>query len=278
MPRSSVSRHPRWVDALKSKPTLQDTALSLLWRLPYGARRRAFRTLSPKTYRRFQAMRHIETARGRSLKPFDDHRCIFVHIPKCAGISVSRTLFGNLGGAHLTVPHYQLIFSEREFEEYFKFTFVRNPWDRLVSAFRFLKRGGVNPGDWAWARDNLGRYDGFDEFVRRWVNRRSVHRWKHFVPQHRFVCEPGDEVTRVNFVGYFENLGEGFEHVRRRLGVPTRLKHLNPTRGRSLDYRDAYTAETRDIVAEVYAEDIRIFGYDFDGVVASRRAELTRSA
>lgn len=57
------------------------------------------------------------------------------------------TLFGNLGGAQLRIPHDQLIFSQREFEDYFKFTFVRNPWDRLLSAFLFLKKGGANKVD-----------------------------------------------------------------------------------------------------------------------------------
>lgn len=266
------------VETLKNNPALQDSALSLLWRLPYQTRQRLCRTLAPKAYERFQAMRRIETQRGRSLKPFDDHRCLFVHITKCAGISVSRTLFGNLGGGHLRLSHYQLIFSEAELEAYFKFTFVRNPWDRLFSGFRFLKRGGVNPIDWAWARDNLGAFHDFDTFVKRWVDRKNVNRWKHFVPQHKFVCEPGQDTPGVDFVGYFEHLAEDFEHVRRKLGIARHLEHLNRTRGQEPEYRQAYTPETRDIVADVYEEDIRIFGYDFDGVSSSRRAQLARSA
>jgi hypothetical protein len=175
---------------LKHDVMLQDAAMSVLWKLPYNSRRRAFRRFAPAYHRHFQALRLADTNRGRSLKPFDVHRCIFVHITKCAGISVSRSLFGNLGGAHLRIPHYQLIFSAHEFSCYFKFTFVRNPWARLVSAFLFLKGGGANSADRAWAQQNLSRFADFDTFVRRWIAPHNVLSWKHFVPQHRFLCEP----------------------------------------------------------------------------------------
>lgn len=90
------------------------------------------------------------------------------------------SLFGNLGEVHLRIPHYQLIFSRREFEEYYKFTFVRNPWDRLVSASLFLKKGGAHKGDKAWAEKNLSRFPDFHSFVRGWVDRKGVNTWKHF--------------------------------------------------------------------------------------------------
>lgn len=82
-----------------------------------------------------------------SYKPLDNLKCIFVHIPKTAGISISRSIFGNLGGGHTKIRDYELIFSAKDFNNYFKFTFVRNPWDRIFSAYRFLKNGGINEED-----------------------------------------------------------------------------------------------------------------------------------
>lgn len=255
---------------VKENLALQDAMMAVLWLLPYEARQSVFKTLSPGAYKRFQEMRRFDTDKGRSLKGFDQQKCIFVHITKCAGISVGMSLFGNLGGGHLRVTHYQLIFSKREFEEYFKFTFVRNPWDRLVSAFQFLKKGGTNKVDREWSQQNLARFPDFHSFVTNWVNRKNVSSWKHFVPQHKFVCDPGSDIPKVDFVGRFEFLNEDFTHVQKTLGSHASLQHLNKTEGGKKDYREYYTETTRNIVADVYREDIRIFGYDFDNAFLKR--------
>ncbi|MBA2490567.1 MAG: hypothetical protein H0V34_02305 [Gammaproteobacteria bacterium] len=63
----------------------------------------------------------------RTLQPFDRYRCIYVHIPKTGGVSISTSLFGSTTGRHRTVAEYKQIFGERAFKDYFKFTFVRNP-------------------------------------------------------------------------------------------------------------------------------------------------------
>ena len=249
---------------LKDNFALQETAMSLLWRFPYDQRHTIFRILSPNGYNHFQDMRKFETDKGRSLKPFDDQKCIFVHITKCAGISIATSLFGNLGGGHLRIAHYQLIFSQREYNEYFKFTFVRNPWDRLVSAFLFLKRGGANKIDRTWAEENLSRYNDFDSFVTHWVNRKNINTWKHFVPQYKFVCQPGRQTPVVDFIGHFECLNDDFMSIQKKLGTNTSLRHLNKTVGEKKGYQEYYSEAARRIVAEVYAEDIRIFGYDFE--------------
>jgi hypothetical protein len=249
---------------LKDNFALQETMMSVLWKFPYDRRQLLFKRLTPGAYRHFQEMRKFETEKGRSLKPFDDRKCIFVHITKCAGISVATSLFGNLGGGHLRVTHYQLIFTQPEYEDYFKFTFVRNPWDRLVSAFLFLKKGGTNKADRQWAGENLSRFEDFDSFVTKWVDRKNVNKWKHFVPQYKFLCLPGARTPVVDFIGYFEHLNEDFINVQKRLGSHTNLQHLNKTDGGKRDYREYYTETTKKIVADVYREDIQIFGYDFD--------------
>jgi hypothetical protein len=258
---------------IKNNLALQETMMSILWHFPHDSRQLIFKTISPRAHKRFQEMRKIDTE-GRSLKPFDEQKCIFVHITKCAGVSISKSLLGNLGGGHLRIPHYQLIFSKREFEDYFKFTFVRNPWDRLVSAFLFLKKGGVNKVDKVWAAENLSHFEDFHTFVTEWVNRKNVNTWKHFVPQYKFVCEPGDLTPKVDFIGHFERLGNDFTYIQKRLGINTALQHLNKTAGSKRDYKEYYTQATKEIVAHVYEEDIRIFGYDFENAFFEKRDKL----
>ncbi len=240
-------------------------------RLPYGVRRAAFRCTCPRRYRMLQESRAHERS-SYALKPFDEHQCIFVHIPKTAGVSVAKTLFGTLGGQHTPLWLYQLIFSRAEFAAYFKFAFVRNPWDRVLSSYVFLKEGGMNERDRAWAQRHLCGYGSFDEFVRRWVNRSNVYSELHFVPQAWYLAL-SDGRPGVDFVGYYENLDRDFEYLRGKLGIaPDRpLPCLNKTQGKDRRYTEYYSPITRQIVESVYREDIELFGYDFDNLSLGRR-------
>ena len=240
--------------------------LTLYWLLPCELRKLIYKTLMYQDYHEHQRMRTM-VINDISLKPFDDNNCIFVHIPKTAGISVSKSLFGNAGGNHMTIDQYQLVFSRNEFKTYFKFAFVRNPWDRLVSAYHFMKEGGFGADDQKWAEKNLAEYHDFGDFVKGWLNRKNIQSPSsvvHFLPQFKFVCTK-DNVPAVDFIGYFENLEEDMAYIRDRLGISGReLLFLNKTRSRRQDYRSYYTEETKNIVADVYREDVRIFGYDFE--------------
>jgi hypothetical protein len=181
---------------------------------------------------RAKKFRDLQKKRG----PFDAHQCIFVHIPKCAGISVVRSLFGNFDCGHTSLSRYQIMFGPEDFNRYFKFTFVRNPFDRLVSAYLFMKKGGLNRKDKRWSDKHFARYDDFGSFVKGWVNRWNIER---------------------------ENLTADFAHVAQKLQVQASLQEINRNAVREKDYRQYYTAETRAIVEKVYAEDFKLLGYTF---------------
>ena len=189
----------------------------------------------------------------------NQYRCIFMHIPKAAGTSVSTSLFGS-GSRHLRYTEYQRA-NAKKFENYFKFTFVRNPWDRLYSAYSFLKGGGMNEMDARWAHENLRDYPDFPSFVRSWVTTDNIWNWVHFKPQHYFVCD--DQIQqKMDFVGRFETLEHDFEYVAQRIGISSgRLPHMNRI-ANSGHYRQFYDEETWGIVASVYAVDIELFGYN----------------
>ncbi|MFO8053169.1 MAG: sulfotransferase family 2 domain-containing protein [Candidatus Omnitrophota bacterium] len=72
------------------------------------------------------------------------YKFIFLHIPKTAGSSVAATLKRNLNKNDLLLcPHTKAVrlklTAKDKWKDYFKFTFVRNPWDRMVSAYFFLR-------------------------------------------------------------------------------------------------------------------------------------------
>lgn len=195
-----------------------------------------------------------------SLKGFDALNCIFVHIPKSAGVSVNKALFGNLGGAHRSVRTYKRVFGPITFQKYFKFTFVRNPYTRLLSAYRFLKQGGFNSKDKLWAEQHLSDFNTFGEFVEGWLTDISVMDYIHFRPQCTFVCDRAF-VPEVDFIGRFENIDEDFREICKRLNISRELKKHNQSRNTNEYWRTAYSEETRAKVYELYRKDFEIFGY-----------------
>ena len=250
---------------------LESPIVRVIWSFPHEARRTLFRLSKPELNRCYQDMRQADLRDNSeeeiSLKAFDTYKCIFVHIPKCAGISLGRAMFGEYAGNHMNIATYQLIFSKAEFDSYFKFAFVRNPWDRLVSAFHFLKKGGIAARDKVWASANLVEFDTFDDFVKRWLTSDNVLTWEHFKPQYRYICDPHGKL-QVDYVGRFEQIEVDFDYICEQIGINVELPHHNETGKEKKHYRSYYTEETKQIVAEVYQKDIEMFNYQFDGLTA----------
>lgn len=196
-----------------------------------------------------------------SIQPFIDHKCIFVHIPKCAGISINKSLFGNLGCGHATIGQYLATLGVKRFDSFFKFTIVRNPWDRLVSAFFFLKNGGMNRFDKDFADKHLYLYNDFEAFVHEWVNKENIRKYIHFLPQGYFLCI-GNSEPLVDFIGYYENIEEDYKKIASRIGSKKRLDKLNFRKNKK-KYSSYYSSEMLKIVGDVYQKDVDMFGYDF---------------
>lgn len=200
-------------------------------------------------------------ARGAYSGYPNEHHCIFIHIPKAAGTSVTRTLFG-CGSRHVRYTEYEMA-NPRKFAEYFKFSFVRNPWDRLYSAYSFLRQGGMGGQDKVWADEHLATYPDFDSFVKGWVTPENIRSWVHFYPQHYFICDDALNL-KMDFIGRFEQMNRDVSVVQRQLGLPIQpLGKINVT-NKKKHAPSVYTPETRDIVSRVYARDIELFHYDFD--------------
>lgn len=199
-----------------------------------------------------------------SLQPFDQHKCIFIHVPKNGGISVADGLFGKdrMLGGHYSIDFYKIVFG-KEFENYFKFGFSRNPWDRLVSAFYYLKGGGLDFRDVAWERNHISQYKEFGEFVDNWLCSKNIRKGMHFIPQSDFLCDCAGSIA-VNFVGRFETMDRDFAFLADRLNLgKIRLPYSNQSKRRK-DYRTYYKDHQAERVASVYAKDINLFKYHFD--------------
>ena len=111
---------------------------------------------------------------------FQKTKSIFVHIPKTAGLSLIHAIYGDnveLYG-HKRIIQYQKVFSH--FDQFYKFTVVRNPWDRLYSAYRFLQNNGLNEHDMNAREQHLKHISSFEEFVLTWLNKNTMWDIIHF--------------------------------------------------------------------------------------------------
>lgn len=230
--------------------------------VPRPRRQELYRFLHRGRYRRLRTAVYPSAKGTYSLRHFDTLRAIFVHTPKAAGTSLALSIFGELPD-HYTAADYIAVFGRRTFDAYFKFSFVRNPWDRLYSAYNFLRKGGWDEKDRAWSNLHLGGFSDFGDFVTRGLRRDEILTFTHFIPQHEFVCDRHGRLL-VDYLGYFETIEDDYREICRRIGVESALAHTN--RSTDFDYRSHYTDATRAIVAEVYRRDIEVFGYSFDGI------------
>jgi len=223
-------------------------------------------------------------------------RCIFVHIPKTAGRSVEKYFVNHLGLdkdneearqelllvdnedpdkgteklSHLSALEYVQCghISQQEFDQFFKFSFVRNPWSRLVSEYRYR---------------NYLRHKSFKDFVMNKLPEPGMDdKYRHVMPQFDMLCDENGTLL-VDFVGKFENLQSDFSTLCKQWGfADTRIPHTNSSDKRSRELRrktrnflyrnreselqryvDFYDDETREFVAQMYQRDISHFDYEF---------------
>lgn len=203
----------------------------------------------------------------------DSKRFVFIHVQKTAGTSVGAALrpYANaekrskLGSflrlfdfprdyrrykfrTHASLRDVQRKLPAEVFNGYFKFAFVRNPWDRLVSEYNAALKKHRNR-----RHRRIARLGDFEAFIRHELKRGRLL-------QYPMLANRDGEIG-VDFVGRFESLDADFDTICRRIGVPNELSHLNAHPHRN--YREYYDEGTRRLVAEGWAQDVETFGYEF---------------
>lgn len=198
--------------------------------------------------------------KGSLLHAFYESKTIFIHIPKTAGISLVKSIFGDVTlEGHRSVSFYKQVF-DSTYSDFFTFTIVRNPWDRLYSAYKFLQKGGMNIHDKNAFETYLSIYRDFEDFILNGLNKKIISEIMHFIPQHEFVCDKHGKII-VDYVGKFENLNKSLDEINSILKSEFELAHYNKTDKK--DYRSIYTTEMIEKVHQIYQKDIDIFEYSF---------------
>lgn len=200
----------------------------------------------------------------KTLAISEDRKIIFVHIPKCGGTSIDRSDIFEGGihrHGHPSLPRFKEILGPR-LSQFRVLTLVRNPWDRLISAFHFASQhaGSYHNRDSKVAIDLLSEFeDDLHRFLATFCdepNRFTKALW--FRPAVSFFDPAQCDVPYfIQKLEEKDNLGP----LRQFLGMPDfQLGHerigTTPPSAKS-----AFTEEIFRKVGEIYAADVQAFGY-----------------
>ena len=198
---------------------------------------------------------------GTLLNAFYKSKTIFIHIPKTAGVSLAKAIFGDVSFEGHRSFYFNSIALNIKNEKYFSFAFVRNPFDRLYSAYKFLEKGGMNIHDKNTFNIHLSKYRNFEDFVLNGINKKLIYQITHLIPQYEYLCNNSGRIL-VDFIGKFENLDNDIILLSKKLKKDIKLNHHNYNEKK--DYKMAYTDEMIEKVHQVYQKDIDIFEYNFE--------------
>lgn len=205
----------------------------------------------------------------------ESHGFLFVKVQKTAGTSITEALrplalepsasrlnklASDLGVSrdwrrrhyrpHAPLRHAERALPAETFQSLYKFGFVRNPWDRLVSWYAFILQAPEHR-----RHGQVGRLPSFEAFVRKEVENPRRSQW--------WMLTLGDGRLGVDFVGRFERLERDMATVCERLRIDyqplprTKVSEHRP-------YQEYYTPELARLVGERWRREIDEFGYGFD--------------
>lgn len=148
-----------------------------------------------------------------------------------------------------------------EWERMFKFAVIRNPYERAVSAFEYLRVRERS----SFPLRFLPKKPAFLAFLKRIpsvIDRKAPrHFATHVAPM---VPDVSDESgLLLNFFGRLENIDQDVGYIGREIGIDLTFPQQNRTMSRALSYRSHYTHQSRQLVEEIYGDDLEIFSYDF---------------
>jgi len=216
---------------------------------------------------------------------------IFIHMYKTAGTSVmgvfspysrlidrmaydykfSRKLFGmtnrlmgwgndgmkQFTGFHKHAKAYEIKekLEKKQFDSYYKFSFVRNPYDFLVSLYFYSKQFKRDPSRLVFKDME------YKDFLKRVISNNTAS-------QLDFITDPHDSKLLVDYIGRFETLERDIAIIQERLDIKNgrSVKHTNPSfKRKSKDYKAYYDEESRDLVENNFQRDLDLLGYNFNG-------------
>jgi hypothetical protein len=197
----------------------------------------------------------------RAIEIFRSCGFAFVHVPKTGGYSITCELLGGNITEHATATELRRIMGEKEWTKLFAFAFVRDPSTRFISAFWYLKAGGMNERDSKWANTHLSGIHSAEEFINVLSKgNTALSEWIHFKPQYQFVRDSVTGAFLVDYIGRYENLQDDYRKI---LSKMVRKAQALPRQNQS-NYSETvgnWKVKARQQLFEIYQQDYQIFGY-----------------
>lgn len=199
---------------------------------------------------------HLEV---KGLRQIRDKGLLLIRVPKTGSQAVSYTIFGDTLIGHKKAVDYKVLISSNEFKELYKCAIVRNPFDRLESAYFYLRDGGGNKADQSFSQKVLTKYNSYEQFVLEGLESKEVQAYIHFIPQYRFVNDYFGRRMIDHLINY-ESLDQGFNLMVKKIGIKADLKRRNTTSNREAVH---YSKNMVNKIVSVYLKDFRLGSYDF---------------
>jgi chondroitin 4-sulfotransferase 11 len=193
------------------------------------------------------------------------YKSIFIHIPKTGGTSIKKILSkydfelmslhqaqdgsnDDKTGAYIigTANRLKRGISDEIWNNYFKFTFVRNPYSRALSNYFFLK---------------YNKKICFNKFLKKKFNN-IIDVWHFTLPQSRHIYNNKKKLL-VDFIGHFENLQEDFNNICDKIGIiPTKLPYLN--KSNKINKNKLLNNTNKKTIYNKFKEDFENFNYNYN--------------
>jgi hypothetical protein len=163
-------------------------------------------------------------------------------------------VFGSNDHSYTPNPKYV---QDENLKDYYFFSFVRNPWDRFLSVYLFLRGGGLNEHD-RYIERTLIKGRDFEEFILD-TPVRDLLSYPYFCRYIYFL----DRLKRIDYVGRYENLNEDFKQILINLKEDEiELPHINSNNNKK-HYTEYYNDKTIAAIGKLYHNDIRDWDYKF---------------
>ena len=202
------------------------------------------------------------------------HRYLFFAVPKTGTHSVRQALrehmgpqdleqvllfegkrfpfpeFAEIRHGHISTRQIRPVLGDEVFKAYFKFAFVRNPFDRFVSYCAFMSRGSnvfqVEPQ--RYMKYVIRELKPLDHLL--------------YQPQHQMLTNENGELE-IDFIGRNETMQASYDQICARIGIAsTNLGRVNASRHRP--WQEYYDRDLVGWVSELYQRDLELFDYGFE--------------
>ena len=189
----------------------------------------------------------------------DKYKFIFIHVTKAAGTSIEQTFRSDsfFSKRYVCAMDARNFVGQKKWEKYFKFAIVRNPWDKIVSMYRYRKKIG-----------RISKGLSFKKFIKLIDSAKIKHddgrKHKFFTCNQLDCCVDEDGEVILDYIGRFEKLQKHWKYICRKIGKNRILPHVKSSKKKKQKgYQTYYDDETKKLVAARFSKDIEYFGYEF---------------